>query len=114
MTNGYEMNPMEKQENMVNELTTETAALETTETEEAAREQQEMDNASQAGESQEVLEEQREMDEGGKLGYSSDYYQHQMANAIKNGNKIAYENNRRYYAEELAREKARDMARKTR
>lgn len=38
------------------------------------------------------------------LGYSSDYYQWEMANAIKSGNQIAYDYAKRNYANAKARE----------
>lgn len=41
------------------------------------------------------------------LGYSSNYYKHEMARAIENGNKIAYENARKNYAHALVKEQTR-------
>ena len=51
-----------------------------------------------AGEVDETSEEKE------AAGYSSDYYEHQMASALKNGNKIAYDNARSNWAKAKVRE----------
>ena len=50
------------------------------------------------GEAAETGEEQE------SVGYSSDHYEHEMASALKNGNKIAYDNARANWARAKARE----------
>ena len=50
------------------------------------------------GESAEAGEEQE------AVGYSSDYYKHQMEIALKNGNKIAYENAKANWAKAKVKE----------
>lgn len=50
------------------------------------------------GEAAETGEEQE------SVGYSSDYYEHQMASALKNGNKIAYDNARSNWAKAKVKE----------
>lgn len=111
MHNSYEMTPAEAPERLSGELNA-AAALEAAETDQTALEQQEMDAAAQAGGTPELEAEQQEMDEGERLGYSSDHYKHEMAAAIKNDNKIAYENAKRNYAEKVAKEQAKEMERK--
>ena len=74
------------------------------ESEEAA-EQQLMDAASEQPIGEVEAREQQEMDEAaGKLGYSSSYYEHEMARALEKGNTIAYDNAKRNWAKEKARE----------
>ena len=58
-----------------------------------------------AAEGRENQEPVKEQEQG--LGYSSDYYKHEMARAIENGNQIAYENAKRNYANALVREQTR-------
>lgn len=111
MPNNYEMPPMEGQERLAGELNA-AAAMEAAETDQTALEQQEMDAGAEAAGTPELEAEQKEMDEGERLGYSSDYYKHEMAAAIKNDNKIAYENAKRNYAEKVAKEQAREMEKK--
>ncbi len=59
--------------------------------------------AKEANEGKEIGE---PTDEGAKetLGYSSDYYKHQMASDIKNGNRTAYEHDKKHYSEKLVKE----------
>lgn len=46
-----------------------------------------------------------EAGEGGEaLGYSSEYWKHEMEVALKNGNRIAYENYKRNYSHAVVRE----------
>lgn len=110
MFNNYEMPPMEDRENLSGELNA--AALEAAGTDQTALEQQEMDAGAEVPGTPELEAEQREMDEGERLGYSSDYYKHEMEAAVKNGNKIAYENAKNNYAREVAKEQAREMEKK--
>lgn len=70
-------------------------------------EQQEMNSFAQETAAEAEAAEQREMDEGEKLGYSSSYYEHMMASALENGNKIAYDNARRNWSEAKVRESTR-------
>lgn len=70
-----------------------------------AIEQLQMDAAAEqpVGEAEKL--EQQEMDEAaGKLGYSSDYYEHEMARALENGNRIAYDHAKSNWAKEKAKE----------
>ena len=85
---------------------TECEAVETVSMESAeAIEQQQMDAAAEqpVGEAEKL--EQQEMDEAaGKLGYSSSYYESQMASALRDGNKTAYDNARNNWAKAKAEE----------
>lgn len=70
-----------------------------------AAEQRLMDASAEQAVSEEEMLEQQEMNEGAKkLGYSSSYYESEMANALNSGNRIAYENARRNWANAKARE----------
>ena len=70
----------------------------------ATPEQQEMNEFAEMPVSETEAAEQREMDECTKLGYSSGYYEHQMARALESGNKIAYENARKHWADAKVKE----------
>ena len=69
-----------------------------------AGEQLEMDTFTEQGQSEAREAEQREMDQAGKLGYSSSYYEHEMARALESGNRIAYDNARRNWANAKVKE----------
>ena len=56
------------------------------------------------GAAAEQEEETQESEENENMGYSSDYYEHQMASALKNGNKIAYDNAKDSWAKAVAKE----------
>ena len=63
--------------------------------------------ASKNAEPQEQDEAQEQTEEGeGReaMGYSSDYYEHEMARALKNVNRIAYDNAKRNWANAKAKE----------
>ena len=68
-------------------------------------EQAEMDAAAELPASDAEAAEQQEMELGEKkLGYSSSYYEHRMADALEDGNSIAYKNAKRNWAEAKAKE----------
>lgn len=72
---------------------------------EQSEENQEVQETEEVKEVTEEQENQEETEEGKEsLGYSSDYYKHEMARAIKNGNKIAYENAKKNYSHAKTRE----------
>lgn len=112
MPTNHEISSVENPERLSNELNA-FAALEAAEADQVMLEQQEMDAATQIAETPEMTAEQQEMDEGGRLGYSSEYYKHEMASAIKNGNEIAYKNAEKNYAKALVKERTREIERKT-
>ena len=80
----------------------------TAESAEISAEMAEMDAAMTKSLSEAEAAEQREMDEGAKLGYSSSYYEQKMANALENGNRVAYD----YAKSDWAKAKAREETRK--
>lgn len=66
---------------------------------------QEAQESGEGKESQEALENPEQTDEGKEaLGYSSEHYKHEMARAIKNGNKTAYEHAKKNYSHAKVKE----------
>ncbi len=66
---------------------------------EQPEENQEIQETEAVKELPQELENQEQPSEGKEsLGYSSEYYKHEMARAIKNDNKIAYEHAKKNYA----------------
>lgn len=93
---------------LVQEIDQSRAMAEITEVTETM-EQQEMKHFAEAEQNEYQAVEQQEMDEGVKIGYSSDYYEHQMATALENGNKIAYDHAKRDWAKAIAREETKNL-----
>lgn len=78
---------------------------ELTEEKPEGQESPEIRESDEGKEAPELQENQEQTDEGKEaLGYSSDHYKHEMARAIKNGNKIAYEHAKKNYSHAKVKE----------